>query len=107
MKDSTTAVIRLRQMAEARLEDKPPVLGFKLSEPEILRLYHELQVHQVELELINDELLSQNLEKDILITELILKNRQLLDQNQERENQALRQGAAHSELHVQNKENAK
>ena len=89
MRNSIHTTFRLRQMAEALLKDKPPVIGFKLSEPEIHRLYHELQVHQVELELINEELLGQNLEKEILIAALMLKNRQLLAQNLEKDNLAL------------------
>ncbi len=47
----------LRQQALARLKDASPSLS-DLSHEEILKLAHELQVHQIELELQNEELKS-------------------------------------------------
>ncbi len=46
----------LRQKAEALLKNKPSKHDSQLSEVESLRLIHELEVHQIELELQNEEL---------------------------------------------------
>ncbi len=46
----------LRQKAEALLKLKPSGLGSPISETDMLKLIHELEVHQVELELQNEEL---------------------------------------------------
>ena len=46
----------LRQKAEALLKNKPSKHDSQLSEVESLRLIHELEVHQVELEMQNEEL---------------------------------------------------
>ena len=48
--------VALRQKAEARLSEKSTGAPSTLSEPEMLRLIHELQVHQVELEIQDEEL---------------------------------------------------
>jgi PAS domain S-box-containing protein len=47
----------LRKMAESRIENKNHRSGKVLSQTEMLRLIHELEVHQIELELQNEELL--------------------------------------------------
>ena len=54
-----TAAI-LRQKAEDLLIEKPLKSGSPLSEADTLKLIHELQVHQIELELQNEELLLAN-----------------------------------------------
>ena len=46
----------LRQKAVAFLHNKPLGSGSQLSESELLKLIHELEVHQIELELQNEEL---------------------------------------------------
>ena len=54
-KQSKTA--NLRQKAETLLRINAAETGLPLSEIETLRLIHELEVHQIELELQNDELM--------------------------------------------------
>ena len=46
----------LRQKAEELLELKPSGLGSPISETDTLKLIHELEVHQIELKMQNDEL---------------------------------------------------
>ena len=46
----------LRRKAEEVLKTKSTVMDAQISETEILRLFHELQVHQIELEMQNEEL---------------------------------------------------
>lgn len=48
---------RLRQKAEELLKNKLPETNVHLSETELLKLVHELEVHQIELELQNEELM--------------------------------------------------
>lgn len=47
----------IRQKAEALLKKNPSISGSQLSEAEILKLIHELEVHQIELQMQNEELL--------------------------------------------------
>jgi PAS domain S-box-containing protein len=47
----------LRQKAEELLKLKPSGLGSPISETDMLKLIHELEVHQVELEMQNEELM--------------------------------------------------
>ncbi len=48
--------VNLRQRAEELLKNKPFKPGSQLSEVEVLKLLYELQVHQIELEMQNEEL---------------------------------------------------
>ncbi len=52
-----TAAAILRQKAEDSLKSKPLKSGSQLTESDALKFVHELQVHQIELELQNEELL--------------------------------------------------
>lgn len=56
-KDTLASAVDLRSRAEKLLKTKVPDAGFSLVEGEALRLLHELQVHQIELELQNAELI--------------------------------------------------
>ncbi len=47
----------MRQQAEKRLKKKSPNASSQLSEADSLKLIHELEVHQIELEMLNEELL--------------------------------------------------
>tara|TARA_R110000851_G_scaffold93688_1_gene204074 strand:- start:39 stop:1772 length:1734 start_codon:yes stop_codon:yes gene_type:complete len=53
-RDKIEEVLSLRQKAEAQQRNKKSALD--LSENEIIRLVHELEVHQIELEMQNEEL---------------------------------------------------
>ena len=52
----STVADGLRQRAEAQLRERASSTGQMLTEAESQRLIHELQVHQIELELQNEEL---------------------------------------------------
>jgi len=52
---------QLRKKAEGQLKSKSPKIVLPSSEADVLKLIHELEVHQIELEMQNDELaLSKN-----------------------------------------------
>jgi PAS domain-containing protein len=66
--DSPEAAI-LRQKAEKLLKIKQAKTGIPSSEADTLKLIHELQVYQIELELINEELLLANIRIENLAIE--------------------------------------
>jgi len=59
---TTTAAAELRRRAEARLKDQKSAASGQRSVAENERLLHELQVHQIELEMQNEELRDSQLE---------------------------------------------
>ena len=74
-------VLNVRRKAEVLLKQRHPRISAPLSESDALRLVHELEVHQIELELIIAELTSQN-----KVNEQYIKD--LLRANIEKENQS-------------------
>ncbi len=56
-KESKASVLNLRQQAEELLNNKALSAGRKSSKSEFLKLFHELEVHHIELDLQNAELM--------------------------------------------------
>ncbi len=62
-KNNPSSLNSLRQQAEDILKSRLPITGMPLSEAETLKLIHELQLKQIELELQNKELLQAKEQK--------------------------------------------
>ena len=54
--DKTAYAVELRRRAKKRLKEKQSVTGQIVTEAELRRLHNELEVHQIELEMQNEEL---------------------------------------------------
>ena len=61
------AATELRQRAEARLSEKGTAADRPIKEADLRRLLHELQVHQIELELQNEELQRAHADAETLL----------------------------------------
>ncbi|MEI8048781.1 MAG: PAS domain S-box protein, partial [Bacteroidota bacterium] len=100
----------LRQQAEAILQ-KNPSRQVSLTEGEMLKLVHELEVHQIELQLLlettGEELSFEIREKAKLADELLIANQELAFKNNEKSDLANELGIANIELQFQNNEKEK
>jgi PAS domain S-box-containing protein len=99
----------LRQQAEAILQKKPSRQVAR-TDGEMLKLIHELEVHQVELQLLLDttgeELSFEIIAKAKLTEELLIANKELAFQNEEKVKRAGELLIANKELAFQNEEKA-
>jgi two-component system, sensor histidine kinase and response regulator len=100
----------LRQQAEAILQ-KNPSRQVALTDGEMRKLVHELEVHQIELQLLlettGEDLSFEIREKAKLADELLIANKELLFQNIEKEKRAAELVIANKELFFQIDEKAK
>ena len=87
--------------------DSDRIATYEFIEANSLKLVNEMEVTQIELEMVNEELLFQNEEKDKRATELILANKELFFQNEEKEKRAAELILANKELLFQNEEKEK
>jgi len=69
--DKLKAAQLLREKAESKLKAKASGINANLTEVEAMKLIHELEVHQIELEMQNEELLSAMEEKEIATEKFI------------------------------------
>jgi PAS domain S-box-containing protein len=76
---SNSKAIEIRKRAEELLKNKESKPEKQLSEADLLKLIHEYEVRQIELELMNDELL----QKDLILTESENKYRTVFENIQD------------------------
>jgi hypothetical protein len=88
-KNNESDASKLRQKAEQCLLRNPLKSVHHLSDIDIFKLNQELSIHQLELEMQNEELAFQLEEKVKLARELQVANKELLFQNEEKANRAL------------------
>jgi hypothetical protein len=93
----------LRQEAEAILQ-KRPIRQVSLTEGEMLKLVHELEVHQIELQLLLETTVEELSLKANLAAELDIANKELAFQNDEKNHRADELAIANIELLFQNDE---
>ena len=103
-KNNETDASLLRQKAEEHLVQHPLRSVYHLSDIDIFKLNQELSIHQVELEMQNEELAFQLEEKDKQAKELLVANKELLFQNDEKAKRAAELDIANKELTFQNEE---
>lgn len=100
----------LRQQAEAILQKRSPRQR-DFTENEMLKLVHELEVHQIELQMLlentGEELSFEIMEKATRAEELLVANKELAFQNNEKTNRAIELNLANIELQFQNEEKIK
>jgi PAS domain S-box-containing protein len=100
----------LRQEAEAILQKRSSRQG-DFTENEMVKLVHELEVHQIELQMLleatGEELSYEIMEKAKRAEELLIANKELLYQNKEKEKRAAELVIANKELFFQNDEKEK
>jgi PAS domain S-box-containing protein len=101
--DKTEAAL-LRMKAEELLKSKNSGTISMPSEIDALRLVHELEVHQIELEMMNAQLEENAAKEKETSADLVIANKKLLFQNSEKEARAAELVIANKELLFQNSE---
>jgi len=97
----------LRQKAERILKERLPEVNSNLSESDMLKLIHELEVQYIELEMINNEIMDRDHENTDQSAELSEANRKASIQKEEISKRAAELVIANKELLIQNEEKSK
>ena len=97
----------LRQKAEEILNERVPKINPDMSESDMIRLIHELEIQQIELEMINDELFYQNHTNIDQSTELKEAKQEVFILDKDKSERAAELVIANKELLFQNEEKAK
>ena len=83
-----TKAERIREEAEPILKNNPTLIVYPVTEAETLKLVHELEVYQIELEMMlemMDKSISNEIkEEEKRVSELLVANKELLLQNDEK-----------------------
>ena len=76
-----TKAERIREEAETILKNNPTLIVYPVTEAETLKLVHELEVYQIELEMMDKGISLEIIEEEKRVSELLVASKELLLQN--------------------------
>jgi len=76
-----TKAERIREEAETILKNNPTLIVYPVTEAETLKLVHELEVYQIELEMMDKGISLEVIEEEKRVSELLVASKELLLQN--------------------------